>query len=97
MQRIVGKLVRTDSLTGASPTERSQHFGNDTGDPVHLPIKRQRAENAITFNPIFALPEVYMDGDVDIVGRDVFGLIWVFFQNLGNAASIRPRPRPSTI
>jgi len=86
LQRIVGKLVRTGNLTVTGPNGRSHRFGDDTGDPVHLSIKTRRAENAITLDPMLALPEAYMDGDVDIVEGDVLGLMRVVFQNLGNGS-----------
>lgn len=86
LQRIVGKLVRTGDLTVTGPNGRSHRFGDGSGEPVHLLIKTRRAESAIALDPMLALPEAYMDGDVDIVGGDVLGLMRVVFQNLGNGS-----------
>ena len=84
LQRILGRLVRVGNLTVTGPKGSTHRFGDGSGDPVHMVIKTRHAERAITFDPMLAIPETFMDGEMDIVGGDVLGLMRVAFQNLGN-------------
>ncbi|MEO5325507.1 cyclopropane-fatty-acyl-phospholipid synthase [Mesorhizobium sp. CC13] len=84
LQRILGRLVRVGDLTVTGPDGTAHRFGDGSGEPVHMLIKTRRAERAITFDPMLAVPESFMDGEMDIVGGDVLGLMRIAFQNLGN-------------
>ena len=84
LQRIFAKLVRIGNLTVTGPDGRPQRFGDGSGEPVHMLIRTRRAERAITFDPTLAVPEAYMDGEMDIVEGDIFGFMRIAFQNLGN-------------
>lgn len=82
LQRILGRLVRVGNLTVTGPRGESHRFGDGSGQPVHLLIKTRRAERAITLDATLAVPEGYMDGDVEIANGDVFGLLRIAFQNM---------------
>ena len=82
LQRILGRLVRVGNLTVTGPRGESHRFGDGSGQPVHMLIKTRRAERAITFDATLAVPEGYMDGDVEIANGDVFGLLRIAFQNM---------------
>ncbi|WP_429093571.1 class I SAM-dependent methyltransferase [Aminobacter sp. BE322] len=84
LQRILGRLVRVGDLTVTGPDGTAHRFGDGSGEPIHMLIKTRRAERAITFDPMLAVPESFMDGEMDIVGGDVLGLMRIAFQNLGN-------------
>ncbi|MEJ6781516.1 cyclopropane-fatty-acyl-phospholipid synthase family protein [Aminobacter sp. Piv2-1] len=84
LQRILGRLVRVGDLTVTGPDGTAHRFGDGSGEPVHMLIKTRRAERAITFDPMLAVPESFMDGEMDIVKGDVLGLMRIAFQNLGN-------------
>lgn len=84
LQRILGRLVRAGDLTVTGPDGTAHRFGDGSGEPVHMLIKTRRAERAITFDPMLAVPESFMDGEMDIIDGDVLGLMRIAFQNLGN-------------
>lgn len=84
LQRIFAKLVRIGNLTVTGPDGQPQRFGDGSGEPVHMLIRTRRAERAITLDPTLAVPEAYMDGEMDIVEGDIFGFMRIAFQNLDN-------------
>lgn len=83
LQRIVGRLVRTGNLTVTGADGKTQSFGDGLGEPVHVVLRTRRAERAITFDPMLALPEAFMDGEFDVVEGDIFGLLRIADQNMG--------------
>ncbi|SMH43928.1 cyclopropane-fatty-acyl-phospholipid synthase [Mesorhizobium australicum] len=85
LQSVVNGLVRTGNLTVTGPKGKSVHFGDGSGQHVHVAIHTRHAEIAIALDPTLALPEAYMDGEIDIVEGDVFELVRIAFQNMGPA------------
>ncbi len=83
LQRIVERLVRTGNLTITSANGSSRSFGDGTGDPVHVVFRTGHAERAVAMDPMLALPEAFMDGEIDIVEGDVLGLLHTAYQNMG--------------
>ena len=81
--RVMERLVRIGNLTVTGPNGDMHRFGDGSGDPVHVVVKTRRAERAITFDPMLAMPEAYMDGEVDFVQGDVLALLRIVFQNMG--------------
>ena len=81
LKKFVSKLVRVGSLTITDADGQRHHFGDGTGEPVHFVIRSRRAERAIALDPMLAVPEAYMEGDVDFLEGDVLGLLKVTFQN----------------
>jgi cyclopropane-fatty-acyl-phospholipid synthase len=88
LQRILSRLVRTGNLTVTDPKGSTHVFGDDTGQPVHMVIHTRHAERAIAFDPMLALPEAFMDGDVDFVQGDVLALLRIAYENMGPTGSI---------
>jgi len=85
LRHVLESLVRRGSLRVTGPDGRSDQFGDGTGTPAHIHIKTARAERAITFDPMLALPEAYMSGEVDLPEGGVLGLMRIVFENIGNA------------
>ncbi|MDP3895795.1 MAG: cyclopropane-fatty-acyl-phospholipid synthase family protein [Mesorhizobium sp.] len=83
LQNLVRRLVLTGDLSVTGPSGATHRFGDGTGEHVHARIRNRRAELAITFDPSLALAEAYMDGDVEIIEGDIFGLIRIAYQNMG--------------
>jgi cyclopropane-fatty-acyl-phospholipid synthase len=83
LQRVVQGLVARGNLIVTGPDGTTHSFGDGAGEPVHLAIKSSRAERAIAFDPMLAAPEAYMDGELDFIEGDVFGLLRIVFQNMG--------------
>lgn len=85
LQGIVGRLVRTGNLTVTDPEGMIDHFGDGSGPPVHVVIKTQHAQRAIAFDPMLAVPEAFMNGEIDIVEGDVLELLHLVYRNMGPA------------
>ncbi|MCV3210457.1 cyclopropane-fatty-acyl-phospholipid synthase family protein [Mesorhizobium sp. YC-39] len=85
LRHVLERLVRQGSLRVTGPDGRIDKFGDGSGEPAHIHIKSRRAERAITFDPMLALPEAYMSSEVDIPEGGVLGLMRIVFQNIGNA------------
>jgi cyclopropane-fatty-acyl-phospholipid synthase len=85
LQRIVDRLVRTGNLRITGPNGTTSIFGDGSGEPVHVAIKTHHAERTILFDPMLALPEAYMDGELDIVEGNVLSFLQIVYQNMGPA------------
>lgn len=83
LKHIFERLVRTGNLTVTSPSGSTSTFGDGSGEPVHFVIKTRHAERAITLDPMLALPEAFMNGELDVVEGDVLGVLRIAFQNMG--------------
>ncbi|MEO9340534.1 cyclopropane-fatty-acyl-phospholipid synthase family protein [Mesorhizobium sp. SB112] len=83
LQRIVDRLVRTGNLRITGPNGTTSIFGDGSGEPVHVAIKTHHAERTILFDPMLALPEAYMDGELDIVEGNVLSFLQIVYQNMG--------------
>ncbi|TKT81344.1 cyclopropane-fatty-acyl-phospholipid synthase family protein [Aquamicrobium sp. LC103] len=83
LQGVVGRLVRTGNLTVTDPDGIVDVFGDGTGTPVHVVIKTHHAQRAITMDPMLAVPEAYMNSELDIVEGDVMELLHTVYQNMG--------------
>jgi cyclopropane-fatty-acyl-phospholipid synthase len=81
--RLVGKLVRTGNLRITTSDGKLHTFGDGSGTPVHVRINSARAERSIVFNPTLAVPEAYMNGDLDFVEGDVLAFLKIVYTNTG--------------
>jgi len=88
LQGIVGRLVRTGNLTITDPDGVTDAFGDGTGAPVHVVLHTHHAQRAITLDPMLALPEAFMDGELDIVEGDVLELLRVVYRNMGPSGTV---------
>lgn len=85
LQGIVERLVRLGDLTVTDPDGQVDRFGDGSGTAVHVVIHTHHAQRAIAFDPMLALPEAYMDGEIDIVQGDVLDLLHLVYRNMGPA------------
>jgi cyclopropane-fatty-acyl-phospholipid synthase len=88
LQRVVERLVRTGNLAITGPNGSVHKFGDGSGDLVHVVVHTGRAERAITLNPMLAVPESYMEGELDFVEGDALGLMRIAYKNMGPSGSI---------
>ncbi len=84
LNRVLDRLVRSGNLKVTGPNGSTSTFGDGSGDLVHIHIKTAHAERAITFDPMLAVPESYMDGELDILEGGVLGLMRIAFTNMGS-------------
>ena len=83
LKRIIDRVARTGNLKITGPTGTTFSFGDGSGDPVHVRINSRRAERAIALDPMLALPEAFMDGEVDFLEGDVLALLHLVYVNMG--------------
>lgn len=86
--RVVERVVRTGNLSITGSDGATHTFGDGTGEPVHVVIHTRRAERAITFDPTLALPEAFMDEEVDFKTGDVLSFLRIVYVNLGPSGSV---------
>ncbi|EKF20347.1 SAM-dependent methyltransferase [Nitratireductor pacificus] len=82
LERFVSRLFRKGSLTITDPAGATHRFGDGTGPHVHVVIHSRSAERAMALDPMLAVPERYMDGDVDIVEGDILSLLQMTYGNM---------------
>lgn len=80
---VVRRLVLTGDLSVTGADGNTFRFGDGSGTHVHARILTRRAERAITFDPSLALAEAYMDGEIEMVEGDIYGLIGIAYRNMG--------------
>ncbi|MBW8907718.1 MAG: class I SAM-dependent methyltransferase, partial [Mesorhizobium sp.] len=85
LNHVLERLVHVGNLTVTGPKGSTHKFGDGSGEPVHIHIKTPHAERAITFDPMLAVPEAYMDGELDVLEGGVLGLMRIAFQNMGSS------------
>ncbi len=83
LQRVVSGLVLTGNLKVTGPDGATHTFGDGSGPPVHVIIRTARAARAIAMDPMLAVPEAYMDEELDLIEGDVLDMLRVAFQNMG--------------
>jgi cyclopropane-fatty-acyl-phospholipid synthase len=83
LQRLVGGLLRTGNLAVSGPRGETREFGDGQGDRVHIAILTKHAERAIALDPSLAVPEAYMDGELEFREGDVLGLLRIVYLNTG--------------
>lgn len=83
LQSVVGRLVRSGNLVVTDPNGAVDSFGDGSGPPVHVVLRTYHAQRAIAFDPMLAVPEAYMNGEMDIVEGDVLSLLHLVYANMG--------------
>jgi len=81
LHKFVSRLIQTGSLAITDADGKLHRFGDGSGQPVHVVIHTHRAERAIALDPMLAVPEAYMDGELDFIEGDVLALLKVTYQN----------------
>jgi cyclopropane-fatty-acyl-phospholipid synthase len=83
LQHVVGRLIRTGNLTITDPDGITDRFGDGQGPHAHVAIRSRHAQRAILFNPWLAVPEAYMEGDLEIVEGDLMTFLEIVYKNMG--------------
>jgi len=83
LRRIIERLIRTGNLKVTGPGGTTFAFGDGSGPAVHVHIKTRHAERAIALDPELALPEAFMDEELDFVEGDVLRFLELAYTNMG--------------
>ncbi|WP_159590715.1 SAM-dependent methyltransferase [Chelativorans xinjiangense] len=87
LAKLASRLVRAGSLSITDADGAVHRFGDGSGEPVHIVIHSRRAERAIAIDPMLAVPESYMEGELDFEQGDVLALLKLSYQNLEGAGA----------
>lgn len=80
---VVDRLVRTGDLVVSGPDGTVDRYGDGNGPRVHVSITSKHAQRAILLNPWLAIPEAYMEGDLELLQGDVLSLLRIAYENMG--------------
>ncbi|MFE0013926.1 class I SAM-dependent methyltransferase [Mesorhizobium sp. NPDC059054] len=83
LERIAERVVRRGNLAITGPNGATRTFGDGTGPKVHMVIHTRHAERAITLHPSLAIPEAFMEEELDFVEGDVLSFLHLVYQNTG--------------
>jgi cyclopropane-fatty-acyl-phospholipid synthase len=83
LRRIVERLIKTGNLRITGSNGKTYQFGDGSGEPVHVRFNTAHAERAAALHPTLAVPEAYMDGEIDVVEGDVLSFLRVAYTNMG--------------
>ena len=84
LRNVVEHLVRQGNLTIIDPEGAARVFGDGTGPKSTIAIRTRSAERAITLDLMLAVPEAYMEGELDLLEGDVLDLLRIAFRNMGS-------------
>ena len=87
LEKFVSRLVRKGKLSITDAAGKRHDFGDGSGDPVHIVIHTAAAERAVALDPMLAVPERYMDGEIDIVEGDILTFLHVAYSNMDETGS----------
>jgi cyclopropane-fatty-acyl-phospholipid synthase len=85
LRNVVERLVRTGDLTVIDAEGAAHDFGDRTGRKVTVVVRSAHAERAITLDPMLALPEMWMDGEFDVLEGELIDLLEIVYRNMGPA------------
>ncbi|MFC5583862.1 class I SAM-dependent methyltransferase [Nitratireductor kimnyeongensis] len=85
LERILSRLVRKGKLSVTDAGGKVHIFGDGNGEPVHVVIHSKAAERAIAIDPTLAVPERYMDGEIDIKEGDILAFLQIIYENMEEA------------
>ncbi|MBR2687032.1 MAG: class I SAM-dependent methyltransferase [Aquamicrobium sp.] len=83
LERIAERVVRRGNLVITGPNGATRTFGDGSGPKVHMVIHTRHAERAITLHPSLAIPEAFMEEELDFVEGDVLSFLHLVYQNTG--------------
>jgi len=83
LQRMVEKIVHRGDLRITGPDGITRHFGDGSGEKVHMVIHTHHAERAIMMHPSLAVPEAYMDQELDFLEGNVLSFLHLIYDNIG--------------
>lgn len=84
---LAGQIVSKGHLTVTDHAGQVRHYGDGSGNPVHLRFNTARAERAVALDPALKLGECYMQGEIDMVEGDIYALLELLFTNSGPYAT----------
>lgn len=87
LDKVATRVFRTGNLTVTDAGGATRRYGDGSGTPLHVVINNRRTERAIALDPMLAVPEAYMNGDLDFAEGDPLALMQTVYTNLDQAGA----------
>lgn len=86
----LARMIHKGNLSITDMQGVTWHYGDGSGEPLHIKINDKKWERAIALDPALKLGEAYMNGGFDCVQGDIYGLLALVFGNSGANAETAP-------
>lgn len=90
LRTVLSHMIKTGDLTVTDSEGIQFHYGDETGEPVHIHFRTKHSERAVAFNPELKLAECFMDGEIDFPQSDIYAFLKLVFENTGPTAAQEP-------
>ena len=90
LHTVLKRIIKSGNLSVTDSKQIITRYGDGTGPHLHIRFNTAHAERAIAFDPELKLGQCYMDGELDVVEGDIYGLLQLVFENTGPTAATQP-------
>ncbi len=86
LKTAAGHIISKGNLAVTDAAGVTYHFGDNSGDPVHLRFTSAKWEREVALDPALKLGEAYMEGGFEFVKGDIYKLLEIIFESTGPIA-----------
>ena len=86
LKTAAGHIISKGNLSVTDAAGVTYHFGDNTGEPVHLRFTSSKWERVVALDPALKLGEAYMEGGFEFVKGDIYKLLEIIFESTGPVA-----------
>ena len=86
LKTAAGHIISKGNLAVTDAAGVTYHFGDNTGEPVHLRFTSSKWERVVALDPALKLGEAYMEGGLEFVRGDIYKLLEIIFESTGPVA-----------
>ena len=86
LKTAAGHIISKGNLAVTDAAGVTYHFGDNTGEPVHLRFTSSKWEREVALDPALKLGEAYMEGGFEFVKGDIYKLLEIIFESTGPIA-----------
>ena len=86
LKTAAGHIISKGNLSVTDAAGVTYHFGDNTGEPVHLRFTSSKWEREVALDPALKLGEAYMEGGLEFVRGDIYKLLEIIFESTGPVA-----------
>lgn len=86
LKTAAGHIISKGNLAVTDAAGVTYHFGDNTGEPVHLRFTSSKWEREVALDPALKLGEAYMEGGFEFVKGDIYKLLVIIFESTGPIA-----------
>ena len=86
LKTAAGHIISKGNLAVTDAAGVTYHFGDNSGEPVHLRFTSAKWEREVALDPALKLGEAYMEGGFEFVKGDIYKLLEIIFESTGPIA-----------